>query len=244
MTNNIMARGLNGTSTAIFSNDQYSRNKLLHFSKLTSLPEGNRPPNSFLIAQVNGGMSTRNPTNVDAIANMAGGRNLEAIESGVVSTNNPILDRIISLLASSTGTLSVNAIMDAALLLQASSSGLISSDVLLGAIFSVTATSSGQSSYDVFLTALANIQAEAGGPESLSPQGLANAVWGKQLSSLNAGELQQLLESLSVKLDELHKINGLDSSNPMTVTQTSRVAGSISQEFTGDGIDTTTITRL
>lgn len=177
MTNNIMARGLSGTSTAIFSNDQYSRNKLLHFSKLTSFPVGNRPPNSFMIAQVNGGMSTRYPASSESMANLAGGRNLEATEVGVLTTNNPILDRIISLLASSSGVLTASATMDAALLLQAYSSGIIGSDVLLGAIFSVTANSSGQSSYDVFLSALANIQAEAGGVDPLSPQGLVNAMW-------------------------------------------------------------------
>lgn len=177
MTNNIMARGLSGTSTAIFSNDQYSRNKLLHFSKLTSFPVGNRPPNSFIIAQINGGMSTRHPATSESAANMAGGKNLEAIESGFLATNNPVLDRIISLIASSSGALSVSAIMDAALLLQAYSSGIIGSDVLLGAIFSVTASSNGQSSYDVFLSALANIQAEAGGADPLSPQGLVNAMW-------------------------------------------------------------------
>lgn len=177
MTNNIMARGLSGTSTAIFSNDQYSRNKLLHFSKLTSFPEGNRPPNSFMIAQVNGGMSTREPSGSVASANMAGGRNLEAVEAGTLTTNNPILDRIISFIASSSGSVSADVTMNAALLLQANSSGLISPDVLLGAIFSVTATTNGQASYDVFLSAMANIQAEAGGPDPLSPQGLTNAMW-------------------------------------------------------------------
>ena len=45
------------------------------------------------------------------------------------------------------------------------------------------------------------------------------------------------------KLDELYKLQGLDASNPMTVTPTSRVAGSISQVISGDGVDITTVTR-
>ena len=45
------------------------------------------------------------------------------------------------------------------------------------------------------------------------------------------------------KLDELHKLQGLDASNPMTVTPTSRAAGTISQVISGDGENTTTVTR-
>jgi len=44
-------------------------------------------------------------------------------------------------------------------------------------------------------------------------------------------------------LDELHKLEGLDASNPVTTTPTSRVAGSVSQVITGDGITTSTVTR-
>jgi hypothetical protein len=45
------------------------------------------------------------------------------------------------------------------------------------------------------------------------------------------------------KLDEVHAIHGLDASNPMTVTPTSRVSGSISQTISGDGENTSTVTR-
>ena len=44
-------------------------------------------------------------------------------------------------------------------------------------------------------------------------------------------------------LDELHKLEGLDSSNPVTTTPTSRDAGSVSQVISGDGITTSTVTR-
>ncbi len=45
------------------------------------------------------------------------------------------------------------------------------------------------------------------------------------------------------KLDDLHKLQGLDPANPMTVTPTSRQVGSIDQAITGDGENTTTVTR-
>lgn len=47
----------------------------------------------------------------------------------------------------------------------------------------------------------------------------------------------------ATKLDELYQLQGLDSDNPMTVTPTSRQAGSIDQTISGDGETTTTVQR-
>lgn len=54
-------------------------------------------------------------------------------------------------------------------------------------------------------------------------------------SGLSVGE--------QAKLDELWKLQGLDISNPMTVTPTNRDAGSVGQVISGDGETTTTVTR-
>lgn len=149
------------------------------FGEYSARPAGYGGGYAYKLAEKSGGISsfTKSFSQSTLNFNFAGGRNLQASENGLLTTNNPILDRIITFFASSTSTIATDATMNAALLLQAASSGLISSDVLLGAIFSVTATSSGQSSYDIFLSALANIQAEAGGPDPLSPQGLVNTMW-------------------------------------------------------------------
>lgn len=45
------------------------------------------------------------------------------------------------------------------------------------------------------------------------------------------------------KVDELWALQGLDAANPMTVTPTSRVAGAITQVISGDGENTSTVTR-
>lgn len=45
-------------------------------------------------------------------------------------------------------------------------------------------------------------------------------------------------------LEELWQLQGLDASNPMTATKTSRTAGSISLSITGDCTTTSTVTRL
>jgi len=52
-----------------------------------------------------------------------------------------------------------------------------------------------------------------------------------------------ILSTMNTLIDELHKLQGLDASNPMTVTPTSRTTGSISQAISGDGTTTTTVTR-
>jgi hypothetical protein len=51
------------------------------------------------------------------------------------------------------------------------------------------------------------------------------------------------IATIETQVDELHKIQGLDTSNPMTVTPTTRVAGAIELELTGDGETSTTVTR-
>lgn len=46
------------------------------------------------------------------------------------------------------------------------------------------------------------------------------------------------------KLDELHKIAGLDAANPMSATSTSRTAGAVDLDVTGYGTATTTVQRV
>ena len=73
------------------------------------------------------------------------------------------------------------------------------------------------------------------------PTGLNNA----SFSEITIDDVWTPAEKNKVilQLDELHKLQGLDSLNPMTVTPTSRTTGSISQTISGDGQTTTTVTR-
>jgi hypothetical protein len=65
------------------------------------------------------------------------------------------------------------------------------------------------------------------------------------VSGLTSGEAADLATIAAVQtlVDEIHRIHGLKSGQPMTVTPTTRVAGSISQTISGDGVTTTTVTR-
>lgn len=55
--------------------------------------------------------------------------------------------------------------------------------------------------------------------------------------------VNKLLNIMQVLVDEMHKLEGLSVNNPMTVTKTNRTVGGINQDITGDGINTTTVTR-
>lgn len=85
-----------------------------------------------------------------------------------------------------------------------------------------------------------------------SAASVADAVWDEAIAGhAGAGSTGEALSSAGsgadpttiTKVDELHKIHGLDVSNPMTVTPTSRVAGTITQVISGDGETTSTVTR-
>lgn len=64
-------------------------------------------------------------------------------------------------------------------------------------------------------------------------------------SGLTPDESTQLaaINIVQTLVDELHKIQGLSVGNPMTVTPTSRTAGTVAQTISGDGENTSTVTR-
>lgn len=120
-------------------------------------------------------------------------------------------------------------------------------------------------------TAIGNVSADITSLTTLSPENLAAAVWNSVAAAFNTAgtmgnklnsaasagdpwgtalpgsylstEAGGILAQIQTLVDELHKIGGLDAANPMTVTPTTRVAGSIDLEITGDGETTTTVTR-
>ena len=115
------------------------------------------------------------------------------------------------------------------------------------------------------------LSADITSSSTLSPESLAAAVWNSIAASFNtagtmgnklnsaasagdpwstelpgsyaSGEAGAILAQIQTLVDELHKIQGLDSANPMTVTPTSRTVGSINLELTGDGENETIVTR-
>ena len=223
------------------------RCSFLHFGNLASYPDGYYPPYCWAMPQAVGGMSsfTSAVDTITPIANLAGGFNLQGSVNLSLSVSNAQLDQIVSLVCSALLSISnTNALLSASVSMQASSLLSVVTNANIGAIVDGLASSSVTISANAIISALAHMNAEAGGPTILSPEGLANAVWATQINSLRAEELISLLGAINIKLDEVYKIQGLDSSHPMTVTESGRVVGNVTQNFTGDGISTTTITRV
>ena len=75
-------------------------------------------------------------------------------------------------------------------------------------------------------------------------QALADAVW-EALNSdyTNVTTMGGVIGILQTKLDELHKIQGLDIDNPLTITKDLRSAGAIDLELSSTGDELTIVTR-
>lgn len=122
-----------------------------------------------------------------------------------------------------------------------------------------------------FSGSIGNMSATFTNSSTLSPENLAAAVWnalaaefnsngtmGEIMNNVGAGadpwsttlpatysgtQAGNILSQIQTLVDELHKIQGLSLGTPMTVTQTSRTAGSIDLDISGDGETTTTVQR-
>lgn len=74
---------------------------------------------------------------------------------------------------------------------------------------------------------------------------IAQAVWNEQLSIHSlSGSTGKAFQEVSVRLHEIYQILGLESGNPMTVTQTLRAVSALSQSISGDPNTAVTVTRL
>lgn len=79
---------------------------------------------------------------------------------------------------------------------------------------------------------------------ALLAAGSAGDPWSTILPASYTGtQAGAILDRIQTLIDELHKIQGLDAANPMTVTPTQRTAGSIDLAITGDGETNTVVTR-
>ena len=93
--------------------------------------------------------------------------------------------------------------------------------------------------------------------EALAAQHTNSATMGGKLNTASSGgvDLNALAQSVwqyatrslsgeqATQLSEVWKLQGLDPAAPLNVTPSSRSAGSISQNITGDGVTNTTVTR-
>lgn len=141
----------------------------------------------------------------------------------------------------------------------------------LGLIAFVVSEITGSGSVEGTFYGTASLAADISSSSTLSPENLAAAVWNSIAASFNTAgtmgakmnsaasagdpwatalpgsylstEAGGILAQIQYLVDELHKIQGLDAANPMTVTPTSRTSGSIDLTISGDGETETIVTR-
>lgn len=240
---------------------------------LISYPDDMNAPYSWKPAQTAGRMAAYNSVTGrgDISANML--LTLQAIAalsgSGDAAATGGLIVQLLADL-SGEGTIS-DADMKAFLLMIAAIGGEGTIAAAISALAEMDAALTGAGDADGTLTGTGAMSANILAYGELTPEGIRDSIWnalsaqytaagtmGEKLNDAGAagnpwaallaanndpatfGKLIQDMQSL---VDELHKIQGLDAANPMTVTPTQRTAGDIDLTITGDGVTTTTVTR-
>ena len=228
------------------------------------LPTGHLAPSSWSLPRTGGAMSSRNEAVIDfaASGNAAQGINLSGSASIVFD-----VDGLAAAIASASGSASIvftvagnavaplSAIGTAAILFTATGQ--------LSAPASVAGTTTITFAGAAVTGAIGHMVAEPI-DAALTPDVIAAAVWAYVTRTLTSGggggggataeEVWEyatrtltvdsgLTVQQAAQLAELWRLAGLDIANPMTVTPTTRVAGAIELEFTGDPDISVTVTR-
>lgn len=206
-----------------------------------------------------------------AISSLAQGVAIQTLTGGQGDLISPSLSLVIQLACSILGEATLSASLVGKLEMAASlaGSGDFTASLSLIAFVVTEMTGSGGVSGTPFGTA--DMSATFTSSSTLSPESLAEAVWNSLAASFNtAGTMGNKLNSaasagdpwgtelpgaytnsqagaiiaqIQTLVDELHKIQGLNPSYPSTTTQSSWTAGDIELAITGDGENTTTMTR-
>jgi hypothetical protein len=104
----------------------------------------------------------------------------------------------------------------------------------------------------VYVVGIGGVNADLSGPSAtinttalIGTQTIQTAVWDAILDDhLGIGTTGEALNKSDTKLDEIHKLHGLDPTNPLVVSSTERSAGvDVVQDITDDGNGTVTVTR-
>lgn len=248
------------------------RNWSMHGERQTALPNGNLHPYGWMLPQTGGGMSMRVEGNGNLTANLIPTINgaIDFTGSGTLSAEAGLVVSMFcdmfgegSLTANIVGLLNMSIDMEGSGGLQAAMSAFANMLIDLQGSGDLEATIAGYGnmSIDIVVTgtglSTANVgQAvwEAllnqydGNPDSAAAKllsaGSAGDPWSTSLPASYTGtQAGNILAQIQLLVDELHRIEGLNETAPMTVTQTSRSSGTINLDITGDGENETIVTR-
>lgn len=205
-------------------------------------------------------------------ANVAGGLNGSSSIQGdgdiVFAQAGLIVSAVAAILATSNLSSSIRGVLTAS----ATLAGQGNVVAALGALASAVAAITGNSPVSCSFRANGSMAATIKSFGDLSPEGLAAAVWNSLAASFNTAgtmgnkvnsaasagdpwgtvlpasyvgsEAGNILAQIKTLITELHTLRGLDASNPSTATPSSIIAGDIEIAITGDGENSTTMTRV
>lgn len=238
----------------------------------TAIPAGGYPSNAFFPSQEAGEMSMRsyNSGNLTADLYPSKSMSIDLTGSGDLSAEAALVISMFcdmagsgTLSASIVGLLNMSVDLEGSGDLAANLSGIgnMLIDLEGSGDLEATIAAFGNMSIDIIVTGAGLSTANVGqavwtallqqfneNPDSAAAKllaaGSAGDPWSTELPASYTGEQAgAILDQIKILIDELHKIQGLNADAPMTVTQTTRSAGDIELDITGDGETSTTVTR-
>ena len=240
--------------------------------KRDGFPTGSNPPYAVVIGDKGGLISSSNTISGASSTSFAMAMGLAAecslTGSGDLTSS---LSLVIQLACGILAEGSISASLVGKLEMASALAGQGDLEASLGLIAFVVSEITGSGSVEGTFYGTASLAADISSSSTLSPENLAAAVWNSIAASFNTAgtmgakmnsaasagdpwatalpgsylstEAGGILAQIQVLVDELHKIQGLDSANPMTVTPTSRTSGSIDLSISGDGETETIVIR-
>jgi len=243
-----------------------------HAERQTALPNGNLHPYSWMLPRTGGAMSIRTVGQGTIASNLIPTINgsIDFTGEGTLSAEAAlVISMFCDLIGSGEMTANIVGLLNASVDFEGSGDlaanlfglgNMIASLEGSGDLEAVIAAF-GDMSIDIVVTGTGLSVANVGqavwesilsqyssNPDSAAAKllsaGSAGDPWSTNLPASYAGtQAGNILAQIQTLVDELHKIQGLNASAPMTVTPTSRVAGDINLAITGDGETTTTVER-
>lgn len=240
--------------------------------KRDGFPTGSNPPYAIVMGDKGGLLSSSNTISGVSSTSISMAMGLAA-QSALSGSGNLTggLSLVIQLACGILAEGDISASLVGKLEMASALAGQGDLEASLGLIAFVVSEITGSGSVEGTFYGTASLAADISSSSTLSPENLAAAVWNSIAASFNTAgtmgakmnsaasagdpwatalpgsylstEAGGILAQIQYLVDELHKIQGLDAANPMTVTPTSRTSGSIDLTISGDGETETIVTR-
>jgi hypothetical protein len=240
--------------------------------KRDGFPTGSNPPYAIVMGDKGGLISSSNTISGASSTSISMAMGLAA-QSALSGSGNLTggLSLVIQLACGILAEGDISASLVGKLEMASALAGQGDLEASLGLIAFVVSEITGSGSVEGTFYGTASLSADISSSSTLSPENLAAAVWNSIAASFNTAgtmgakmnsaasagdpwatalpgsylstEAGGILAQIQSLVDELHKIQGLDAANPMTVTPTSRTSGSIDLTISGDGETETIVTR-